>query len=73
MKLVEPQQNCKTSQIKFVLCKSCYWCASKLYDRELFNCPKCNKQLFRDLPISENEKYSLSFDYNSVNLNFTKR
>ena len=71
-KLVKLQQNYNTSQTKFVLCKSCFWCASKLYGK-LFDCPNCNKQLFRGLPISENEKYSVNFDYNSVNLKFTKK
>lgn len=72
MELFNPKLRFKNNQIKFVLCKSCFWCASKLSGEELVNCPSCNKQLFRDLPISQNEKYTINFDDdNSINLKFT--
>ena len=72
MELVNPQLRFKSDQIKFILCKSCFWCASKLSGEALTKCPRCNKHLFRDLPISKNEKYTVTFDENnSINLKFT--
>jgi hypothetical protein len=50
----------------------CYWCASKLTDKEFLSCPKCNNQLFQALPVSQNEKYTVTIDdNNSINLKFT--
>jgi len=59
-----------TSHIKkidFLLCNSCFWCASYLNLRTSFivvQCPLCKENAIEWIPISANDAYS--FDYNPV-------
>jgi hypothetical protein len=45
----------------FIMCDSCFWCASGLRKVELTNCPVCNKETLSSLPVARNEKYSYSY------------
>jgi len=75
-----PQDNRTTSVIKkidFLLCNSCFWCASYLnLENGLipFQCPSCKENAIEWIPISVNDAYS--FDYNpgtGVILEFSNR
>jgi hypothetical protein len=46
---------------KFLLCRTCFWCASTYFSTEVEECPSCNNNLIESLPISDNEEYK--FDY----------
>ena len=48
----------------FVICNSCFWCASLYSDSRTVKCPLCNSYSnLESIPISENE--SFKFDYHS--------
>jgi hypothetical protein len=59
-----------TSRIKkidFLLCNSCFWCASYLNlstSLVIVQCPLCKENAVEWIPISANDAYS--FDYNPV-------
>ena len=48
----------------FLICKSCYWCASCLTDDQAYFsiCPMCLTDKMEWLPISQSECYRLDFD-----------
>jgi hypothetical protein len=48
----------------FLMCKSCYWCASCLMDDEGYFsiCPECLTNKMEWLPISQSECYRVDFD-----------
>ena len=48
----------------FLMCKSCYWCASCLVDNQAYfsKCPECLADKMEWLPISQSECYRLDFD-----------
>jgi hypothetical protein len=58
------------SDIHFLLCQSCFWCASYtspfLYKRmtkeTIAKCPSCNEGNIESIPIAENEKYRFDYD-----------
>jgi hypothetical protein len=60
----------RISDIHFLLCQSCFWCASYtspfLYKRmtkeTITKCPSCNEENIESLPIAENEKYGFDYD-----------
>lgn len=51
-------------EIQFLLCQSCFWCASS-YNiivndpsiTRIVNCPSCDNNKIESMPISENEVY----------------
>jgi hypothetical protein len=48
----------------FVICNSCFWCASLYSDSMTIKCPVCNSYSnLESIPISENE--SFKFNYHS--------
>ena len=49
--------------IFFLLCNSCYWCASEMGGRLIKSCPACNHQL-EQLPIAGGELFR--FDYGQM-------
>jgi hypothetical protein len=57
-------------QIHFLLCESCFWCASLLRSNDVNNndniiskyCPSCSNNRVQSMPVSCNEVYK--FDYN---------
>jgi hypothetical protein len=50
-------------QIHFLLCNTCYWCASDIDVRKpmITQCPSCNSVEIESMPISDKELYK--FDY----------
>jgi hypothetical protein len=48
----------------FLLCKSCFWCASILYDdvRPFRTCPICMNYELEFMPISIGEAYKFDYD-----------
>lgn len=43
-------------QIRFILCESCFWCASCLNQGIIVDkCPICNNGNVESLPVSDNE------------------
>ena len=49
--------------IHFVICNSCYWCASLYSDLKTVKCPVCNNDNnMESIPISENESFKVNHD-----------
>ena len=71
MLAIKSELRYKDSGISPVVCKSCKWCVSNLSAFEIFNCLNCNKQKILHIPISNNERYTINFDNDSINLKFT--
>jgi hypothetical protein len=68
------------TQIQFLLCQSCFWCASyiglssNVKTADLIKCLICKDGKIESLPIANNERYK--FDHNQnygVMLQFLKR
>jgi hypothetical protein len=56
------------SRVHFIICRSCFWCASAVAatNRKVINrCPNCKSHLIESMPITSDETYD--FDY------YTKR
>jgi hypothetical protein len=55
-----------SKKIDFLLCNSCFWCASSLNLRSfgVTECPSCDENTIERMPLQENDVYS--FDYNQV-------
>jgi len=56
-----------SKKIDFLLCNSCFWCASYLNLRSSFGvieCPSCKESAIEWMPLSANDVYL--FDYNRV-------
>ena len=53
-------------EIHFLLCESCFWCASCLNvaERTVTKCPSCTDARLESMPISDNE--ICKFEYNPV-------
>lgn len=50
--------------IQFLICESCFWCASILEDGALISrCPCCKSNMLESIPITTGESYK--FDYNT--------
>jgi hypothetical protein len=67
------QNTSDIKEIHFLICESCFWCASLLCPNDNNNdnpadititkhCPSCSNNRVESLPISYNEVYK--FDYN---------
>jgi hypothetical protein len=63
------------SRIDFLLCSSCFWCASYFnYTEVVTRCPTCDSNNIESLPISNGEFYAFSYDRNrGVTLEFSKK
>ncbi len=52
--------------IHFLLCESCFWCASRSNNCNTYNiineCPSCKSNQIEFMPISHNEVYNFSYD-----------
>jgi hypothetical protein len=63
-----------SDEINFVMCQSCFWCASCLSSKilstiaetdgssSLTKCPSCIEGNMESIPIAENENYRFDFD-----------
>jgi len=61
-KLYHEHQNI-TPTPNFLLCKSCFWCASLLNNRPTVDvCPSCMKAELESIPISLREIYKFDYD-----------
>lgn len=59
----------------FLLCRSCFWCASILNDMHetIRTCPSCMNFELESMPISLDEKYTFNYDpLQGVSLGFSK-
>ena len=61
---IEKKKRIITKQRHFLLCESCFWCASSIYLVSMdWICPLCNNSnKIESIPIQNNEIYK--FDYN---------
>lgn len=61
---IEKKTRIITKQRHFLLCESCFWCASSIYLISMdWICPVCNNSnKIESIPIQNNEIYK--FDYN---------
>jgi rubrerythrin len=61
---IEKKKRIITKQRHFLLCESCFWCASSIYLVSMdWICPVCNNSnKIESIPIQNNEIYK--FDYN---------
>ena len=62
------------NRVNFLLCPSCYWCASLLptqmlrtmaaskYSASLAKCPSCVVGNIESVPVAENEEYKFDYD-----------
>jgi hypothetical protein len=61
-KLYVEHQNITTRK-SFLLCKSCFWCASLLYSRPFTDvCPTCVNSEIETMHISFDETYKFDYD-----------
>lgn len=51
-------------EIYFLLCNSCFWCASYLSKTLITDCPACRMTTLESMPISNNEEFRI--DYNRM-------
>ena len=50
-------------QVQFLICDSCFWCASTLADKAVIGrCPCCGADAVESIPVAAGEKYR--FNYN---------
>ncbi|MGB0027460.1 MAG: hypothetical protein WBP64_11520 [Nitrososphaeraceae archaeon] len=77
--IAKTRDRCLSSPPKFILCDTCYWCAT-YFDKTRIpadnNCPQCNanNNELSSLPILTNK--SFTFDYNDelrIELEFMPR
>jgi hypothetical protein len=38
-------------QIHFMICESCFWCASRIDDHAISECPTCNTCMVKSMPV----------------------
>jgi hypothetical protein len=59
---IETETTDKTNKgVKFLLCSSCFWCASCLSPDSTFTeCPSCSHGNIESIPIAENENYRIN-------------
>jgi hypothetical protein len=62
--LCHKQEHVSSNGRTFVLCKSCFWCASILYDdvRPFRTCLICMNCDLEFMPISTDETYKFDYD-----------
>ena len=58
---------CKGKEIHFLICQSCFWCASRLNSIEdeaisTSKCPSCSNNRVESIPISYDEVYKFDYD-----------
>jgi hypothetical protein len=53
-----------SSERNFLICSSCFWCASYLNNmhRSVETCPSCNDAKVESMPISFDETYQFDYD-----------
>ena len=53
-----------STEVHFVLCETCFWCAScfNIDERPIANCPYCDSIIVESIPISSNEGYTIEYN-----------
>jgi hypothetical protein len=52
-----------SNHIYFLICNSCFWCASLFSDLKTIKCPECNSSgNLESIPISQNESFKINYD-----------
>jgi hypothetical protein len=53
-----------SKKIDFLLCNSCFWCASylNLGSFRVSECPSCDENTIERMPLSANDVYSFDYD-----------
>lgn len=46
----------------FVICGSCFWCASDLCGGRVKECPACGSDMVESIPLAPREKYRFDLD-----------
>ena len=61
--------------VNFLLCPSCFWCASCLSpDSSFAVCPSCSEGNIESIPIAENENYRFNNDIKrGITMEFLRR
>ena len=64
-KLSNEKKRIITKQRHFLLCESCFWCASSIYLVSMdWICPVCNNgNKIESIPIQNNEIYKFDYDH----------
>jgi hypothetical protein len=63
-KLYSEQREIAFSERNFLICNSCFWCASSLNNMHNFVdiCPSCKDDKVESMPISFDETYKFNYD-----------
>jgi hypothetical protein len=66
-KICAEQQSESSRERYFLVCKSCFWCASFLDNmhRSVEVCPSCMNSELDSMPLSFDETYTFSYDVRS--------
>jgi hypothetical protein len=55
--------NVSEKGVNFLICPSCFWCASCLSpDSSFAKCPSCIEEYLESMPIAKNENYLFNYD-----------
>jgi hypothetical protein len=67
--VIKPVTNTATSSkqripkhVHFILCSSCYSCASYLDGRRIETCPSCRSNAIESMPIASDEMFAFGYD-----------
>ena len=58
------KRDISSSERTFLICRSCFWCASYLNNMHSFGdiCPSCKNDKVESMPISFDETYKFNYD-----------
>jgi hypothetical protein len=58
------KRDISSSERNFLICRSCFWCASYLNNVHSFGdiCPSCKNDKVESMPISFDETYKFNYD-----------
>ncbi len=64
VKLQTEEQHNSYNERNFLLCRSCFWCASVLNGMHstFSTCPSCMNSVLESMPLSFDEKYTFDYD-----------
>ena len=61
----------KYHDAEFLICNSCFWCASILSNNAYFEkCPICTGLKLEFTPLSEKEAYTINTDNENISIEF---
>ncbi len=72
MRVAEPGLDAVNTPVSFLLCNSCYWCATEIGGVGIRKCPSCRLAV-EPLPIAADELFRFGYDRKSgVHLAFRR-